>query len=259
MTTTKNTPANVAAIAGQGKRTGKGTNPAERTSPVVHVAAPVREDDVALPTAVEVEAIALSADDALELVTAPPAVAVEGVTVEGFRAAIDAADAAGTYSSAAAATLAAATLARYYAHAVRFMHAVDGRLVVLSNDRAAVALKVWNDAGFGKAPAAAERTPALKSLGQYVAKFGTVATDLAYGVEHLSSTVDANAAYDEISADSTAAKRAAADAAFERWALTLLPADRAAIDTVRAMFNTDSGDADTHRPAFIRAITPTKN
>lgn len=86
-----------------------------------------------------------------------------------------------------------------------------------------------------------------------------MATDLAYGVEHLSSTADANAAYDEISADSTATKRASADAAFEKWALTLTDSDRLAIDTVRAMFNTDSGDADTHRPAFIRAITPIKN
>lgn len=250
---TKNTPANVAAIAGQGKRNGKGSNPTERTSPVVAVDAPTRTDD-GIVAAVTARADGTTVESALDLITSPAS--VEAFDVETFRAAIVAADSAKGDSATATATLLAATLARYAKHAARFTHEVDGKPVVLSNDRAAVALKVWNDAGFGKAPASKERTPALKSLGQYVASMGTVATDLAYGTEHFVNVESYSAAIGEIREFGAEAKQRADDAAFEQWKNTLNDDDSAALNRVISLMLLDTSD--DYRAAFKRAVTPAK-
>lgn len=225
--------ANIAAAAAKGTRR---TNDTNRTAPTVYVEAPAA---------------------GIASTTTRPA-APSTVTVDDLRSAIAAVDSATTYSAAAAGTLQGAIHARYLHHAARFTRSVDGTPVVLESDRRRVQGLVFMDAvESDKLPKAAERTPAQKSLAQYVSRFGTVATNLDYGMGRIATVEDANVAYSAISEDKRDVATKLADAAFDRWLLDLLPADRAAFETVFSIMGREG--ADEFRAAAARRINPPKN
>lgn len=180
-------------------------------------------------------------------------------TVAAFRSALAAATTKGTASATATATLAAITLARYNVHAAKYVRTLDGTRVLLASSKAEVSKRVWQDAGHAKAPAADKRTSGETSLGQYLSKFGTVATDELSGVDYLTDTETAFGAYDALAAARAEDKKADADRAFTVWMSGLLAEDHAALARVIGMFDTDKGDAPAHRAAFVRAITPLKS
>lgn len=202
---------------------------------------------VATPAAV----VAIAAKGKARAVT--PA-AVEAPTVEALRAAVAAVDASGTYTDAAASTLADAVLARYAFHAARMGRSLDGVTVLADSDRKEVAARVWLDATERTTPPkASERTPGQTSVGQYVSRFGTVATNGAFGIAALSSTDSARDAYKSISEAKSAAKGNEASREFTVWLSGLLPEDAKAITRTLAIF-AGEGDASKHKSAFIASL-----
>lgn len=185
-------------------------------------------------------------------------------TVEEFRAALAAVDSTVTYSKAAGDTLAAVTLARFVFHASRYSREIDGVEVLPESSRKDVAALVWLDATeHVTPPSAKDRTSGETSVGQYVAKFGTVATNLAYGLEWLPTPTVAGEAYSDISKAKGEAKAAevakladmeeyAASVAYEAFLLTLAPNTRASVASVVKLFTNDSGRE--HAASFIATI-----
>ena len=184
-------------------------------------------------------------------------------TVEAFRAAVAAVDSTSTYSEAATSTLASATLARFAFHAARYVREVDGVDILPESARKDVAALVWLDATeHVTPPAAKDRTKGQTSLGQYVSKYGTVATDLAFGTSWLATTVTAGEAYTDISkvkaeakaeeaAKLAAMEEFAAQGAYEAFLATLSDKRRAEVSRVFALFTTDGRE---HAASFIAGI-----
>lgn len=176
-------------------------------------------------------------------------------TADAFRAAIAAASVAGDAGTQATATLAAIALARYTVHAARYVTKHDGVDVLPESDRKNVSALVWLEAtGSITAPSAKDRTPGETSLGQYVSRMGTVATNLDYGMTWLAGVDSLTLAYTEIGEASRDAKQAKEDRAFTVWVGMLAPADREAFDFVTNAIL--AGDGGEHRAAFIRSVTP---
>ena len=205
----------------------------------------------ATPTKARAAAYVAPLDTATVADTADTA---EAPTADAFRAALAAASVAGDTAGAATATLAAIALARYTVHAQRYITLQGETPILPESDRKNVAALVWLEAtGSITAPSAADRTPGETSLGQYVSRMGTVATNLDYGMDYLTGVDSLTAAYTQIGADSKASKDAKADRAFIVFAGTLSESERAAFDYVTA---TMRGFGSEHRAAFVRSITP---
>ena len=166
----------------------------------------------------------------------------------------------------ARAALASVVIEAYALHAGRYAVSVtrDGvtRDVLPDNLRRDVAARVWRDAtGDATPPAATDRTPGEKSLAQYVARYGTVATNDAHGIGALNDTATAAKSYKSISDTKSAAKKqadravASADAReFVAWRDSLPTADRAAIERAARLF-TENSVGRTHAPAFVATLT----
>lgn len=159
--------------------------------------------------------------------------------------------------TAATTTLADITRERYAFHALPFT--VNGTLP--SSLRSDVAALLWQDAGYPSAPPATGRTKGERSLGQYIARYGTVSADMAHGVGKLADTKTARAAYDAIGVARKAGKQgdnairgAASHAGYEAWRKSLPVADQRALDKALSLFANTSVGA-THRAAFIALLT----
>lgn len=198
-------------------------------------------------------------------ITAPVTVAAatdDVPSIDALAAAIAAVSVAGDTDKAAKASLARIVLERYKYRMARHVRTVDGVTVLPANKRKEVAALIWLDATESLSPpASADRTPGEKSLAQYVARYGTVATDLILGTQALADTETANKVYKSIceqnradklkDADAKAALDAIADAkAYREW-LSAQPA------TLQTAFK-HVGHALTGNPhlsAFIDSVT----
>lgn len=180
---------------------------------------------------------------------------------EALQAAMAAVDAGTNVTDTAAGTLKAITLARYAFHASALAIQHAGKPVLPSNLASAARNLVWRDATGDTVPVPAkERTPSQVSLGQYLSKFGKVATDLAYGVEHLSTVADVETASSEISdvvkQSRENSARILADKAgreYTAWFDALPSGTRAAIKATREAFAAGTPGAE-FAPLFAEAI-----
>jgi len=184
-------------------------------------------------------------------------------TPDALRAALATANTAADATGAARDSLARIVLARYVAtieqadvRGSEYTGTLDGVRVLRDNHRADVAALLWLEAtGSITAPKGEESRPGDKSMAQYIAKFGTVATSGEYGLEFLSGTDSANSAYADYLATRKLGKDAKADNAFAAFLTGLNPTDRKHWDTVIHALRTSESD---HRAAFTRASTPAK-
>jgi hypothetical protein len=135
--------------------------------------------------------------------------AVELCTVDELRDAVAAHALATTDKERATVSLASKVLGRYIARASRYFVTKDGVVVIPESDRDEVRAMVWLDAtGRTTAPTGDDKTSTTTSIGQYVSQFGTVATNLAYGIQYLTGPGAAKDAYKSISDDKNKAKAA---------------------------------------------------
>lgn len=181
-------------------------------------------------------------------------------TVETLRAAIEAYNTAGDTSSVAGATLAALTLARYAYHAQHFAVDYKGTSILPESDRREVARLITLDAtGRTELPNKGNgltRSPASISLGQYISRYGTVATSFDFGIQSLAGVDSAKDAYKQISEGTSATKIAAADKALTVWMSGLIESERKALAVAIDVLQSESATA--HRAAFSRLINPAK-
>jgi hypothetical protein len=196
---------------------------------------------------------------------AAPVAPVENVpSVDDLKNAIASASNASVQSGYATATLRSIVLARYTYTVTsrRYAREVRGSLYLPESHRADVVRLMWLDAtGSTNPPKSADRSAGEKSFAQYVARFGTVAVDLDYGLDALADEETADAAYDLITADRAAQKAREARAAMLLWVSGLPADDKKAFDRVLNVLSlaTKGEDADTHRAAFLVECKPLTN
>jgi hypothetical protein len=171
--------------------------------------------------------------------------------LETFRAAaavVNSGDARG----AAGVSLKAATLALYVDAATRQARNINGHRMLDSDGRKAVTRTMWEALGYGEAPKADTRKPADKSVAQYVARFGTVASslDTAYGIGALSSIKSADASYKAISAEKSAHKADSDRAAYVAWVNSLPKPEADALSLVQSILTRTTGHGGKTHAAF---------
>jgi len=139
----------------------------------------------------------------------PDGDALASCTVEELRDAVTAHELATTDKERAVTSLASKVLARYTFRAARYVTDHAGVPVLPESERKEVMALVWLDAvGRTSAPTGEDKSSTTTSIGQYVARFGTVATNLDYGMQYLTGPGAAKDAYESISADKSRAKLA---------------------------------------------------
>jgi hypothetical protein len=180
------------------------------------------------------------------------------VTADDFREALATASNAGADASYATATLQRYALARYRVAIDTLKNttgAIEGVPVLRDSSKRDVSAIVWLEAtGSLSAPAAKDRTSGETSLGQYLSKFGRVATDGDYGLAYLSGTAAVEEAYDAISKDSRDAKTAKEDRAFTVWLSGQSDTVKSAWTAVHEAMRTEGGKE--HTAAMLRDLKP---
>lgn len=182
--------------------------------------------------------------------------------IDTLRAAMAAYDAGKTAHGELAAHLSALVLERYAYEAQSLIIDHNGVNVLPDSERNYVKSRVILAAtGRSAMPTKDERggaplSPALTSLGQYVSRYGTVATNLEFGTDYLESVESAKGAYSDISEGKSASKTAKADNEWNAAWATLTPDEYAAIATTIEILSREGMRA--HVPAFIRTLPKVK-